>query len=393
MGYINNIKKLYLINFLHSLILAYVIERLFWQERGMTVQMVVYCEIIYGAVVVLLEIPSGVMADKFGRKQMLVLNGLLASIELIILLFARSFWMFGLAVFLSGVGKAFSSGSENALLYDSLLYENRESSFEKILGRISAVDFAGTAIAALSGSIAASYFGFEFNYIVSLCSTVAAFMLILTLKEPPMVTKPESELNGIKGYSREALSLFKHKPVVLIYSLTGATLGACLIYLDEFWQLVLDGVGIPVALFGIVSVVTFSFRIPGNLLAYKLKERFNYNRVLTVIVAVNAAGYAAVFLTRNLFCLIPMIAVSLGAGITEPLIAGYLHHHTESHIRATVESFSSLGLRLLSVLIGLAFGYVSSKYSIFSGFAVLCIICTVYLLFFVLKPKNLQNGD
>ncbi len=387
MGYLSNIKKQYCINFFQSLIPAYVIERLFWQERGMDVQMVVYCEIIYAFTVVLLEIPSGILADYFGRKRLLVIDGALSAIEMILLLFANSFWMFAFALILSGIGKAFSSGSNNALLYDSLLIENKQSDFEKILGRLTAIDFTGSVIAALSGGVLANYFGFEFNYFISFLSMVLAFLFSISLKEPPMVTKPESELTGVMQYTKQAVLLFKMKPLVLIYCLSGAVLGACLIYLDEFWQLVLEDIGIPVLFFGIVSALQLSFRIPGNLFAYKLKEKFGYKTILTAIIVINAIGYFVVFCTRNVLCLIPMVIISMVAGITEPLITGYLHHQTESHIRATVESFSSLGLRFISMLVGLLFGFVSAWFSIFAGFAVLSIICTGYLMIFRVYKK------
>ena len=390
MGYLSNIKKLYLFRLFQALILAYVIERLFWHARGMTVQMVVYCEIIFAATVILCEIPSGILADKFGRKRMLVLDGMLSVLEIGILLFATNFWMFGLAVFLSGIGKALSSGSENALLYDSLLAENREGDFEKILGRLSAVDFGGALFAALSGGVLADFFKMEYNYIVSLFSMLIAFFIALTLKEPPLVTKPEGEWINIWQHTKRAVSVFKPKPMVFLYCMTGAVLGACLIYLDEFWQLIMQGIGVPIFLFGVVSASIFLFRLPGNLFAYKLKERFSYRKVLIVILAVNIAGYAAIFFTRSFFCLIPMICVFFTAGITEPLITGYLHHRTDSNVRATVESFFSLGLRLISVLVGLVFGYIGTKHSIFSGFAFISLVCLAYVFpygYFLRKHK------
>ena len=389
MGYLSNVKKQYLINLFHSLIPAYVIERLFWQQRGMNVQMVIYCEIIYAVTVVIFEIPSGILADKFGRKRLLIINGVLSVTEFVILLLANNFWMFGFAMFMSGTGKALSSGSQNALLFDSLLAEKKEDHFEKIIGRLYAVDFAGSIIAALSGSVLANLFGFEFNYIVSSFSMLGAFIVSLSLREPPMITELESEMSGIFHYAKQAIALFKAKPLVFIYCLSGAVLGSCLIYLDEFWQLILDEIGISVVFFGIASALVLSFRIPGNLLAYKLMKRFSYKTILVLVIILNIAGYLSIFFTRSVLCLIPVVAISFVAGIVEPLITGYLHHSTDSNIRATVESFSSLGLRLISILIGLVFGYISTQFSIFAGFALLSAICLVYFILFtgVLKRK------
>ena len=384
----NNVKKQYWISFFHSLIPAYVIERLFWQQRGMNVQMVVFAEIIYAMTVTAFEIPSGILADKFGRKRMLAAYNALSAAELILLLFAHSFWQFAIAIFLAGIGKALSSGSENALLYDSLLNEGIHEKFEKYLGRLSAIDFTGSIIAALSGGVLANFFRLEFNYVLSIVSVCIAFILTLSLKEPPVLTKPENEISGVIQYTKQALSIFKHNPLVFVYCLTGAVLGACLIYLDEFWQIVLERVGLPVIFFGMVSAAASILRIPGNLFAYKLKEKFRYEHILTCLIAVNIVGYLAIFLARDLMCLAPMMLLFLVAGIVDPLVIGYLHHHAESHIRATVESFSSLGLRMISAGAGMLFGYISSVYSIFAGFLVLGFICFGYLVLFRMIGKR-----
>ena len=182
--------------------------------------------------------------------------------------------------------------------------------------------------------------------------------------------------------------VFKEQPLVFVYCLTGAFLGACMIYLDEFWQIIVENIGIPVIFFGVVSALSSVLRIPGNLFAYKLKGIFKYKHILTCIISVSIVGYVVVFLARDLFCLIPIMLLFVVAGIVDPLVIGYLHHHTESHIRATVESFSSLGLRIVSVIVGLFFGYVSSAYSIFAGFLVLGVICFGYLVLFTIAGRN-----
>ena len=382
MNYYSNIKKQYWISFFHSLIPAYIIERLFWQQRGMNVQMVVYAEIIYALTVTVFEVPSGIFADKFGRKRLLSIYAAFGAIEFVLLLFAYSFWQFAAAVFLAGVGKAFSSGSGNALLYDSLLHESRQGDFEKLLGRLSAVDFTGSVIAAISGSILANFFKFEFNYILSVFSMCIAFGVTLSLKEPPMMTKFSNEIPNMKHYVKQALSAFKSQPLVFIYCLTGAVLGACMIYLDEFWQIILENINIPVLFFGMIGALGMVLRIPGNLLAYKLKEKFSYKHMFTCITGVSAIGYFAVFFARGAVCLVPMLFLFLISGVVDPLVTGYMHHHIESNIRATVESFSSLGLRVISIIIGLFFGYISTKYSIFAGFLILAVISFGYLIIY-----------
>jgi hypothetical protein len=59
---------LYAYTFFKNLVFAYVIERLFWEARSMSVQDVVIAEIIFVLAVFALEIPAGILADRVRRK-------------------------------------------------------------------------------------------------------------------------------------------------------------------------------------------------------------------------------------------------------------------------------------------------------------------------------------
>ncbi|MDF2716782.1 MAG: transporter [Paenibacillus sp.] len=214
-----NLRILFAIRFFSSLIPAYVIERLFWEERGMTIPMVVYTEIIFALTIVLLEVPTGMMADLWGRKRMLVISALLGCGEFLILLFATEFWHFALVVFLAGVSRAAGSGSENALLYDTMALQGKSSDFEKRLGQLNACDFVSAIIAALCGSLLAGRFGLELNYWISLGSALIALLLSLLLIEPPTASGDAAVEEEIpfKQYAAVSLQFFrKNRGVSLV---------------------------------------------------------------------------------------------------------------------------------------------------------------------------------
>jgi len=93
--------------------------------------------------------------------------------------------------------------SNNALLYDSLLAEGKQDDYEKLLGRISAFDFTGSIITALSGGVLANHFNYEFNYILSVISMGTAFVMTLLLEEPPKLKKQETEIIGAARYAKQ----------------------------------------------------------------------------------------------------------------------------------------------------------------------------------------------
>ncbi|MCM3697942.1 MFS transporter [Paenibacillus macerans] len=391
-----NLKVLYAVRFFFGLIPAYVIERLYWEQRGMTISMVIYAEIVYALTVVLLEVPSGVLSDRWGRKKMLVTSAILVCCEFLILLFATEFWHFAVAVFLAGIARSASSGSENALLYDSLLRQGEAASFEKRLGRLNACDFVSAMLAALCGSLLAGRFGLELNYWISLGSALAALLLTLLLVEPAVNSQPvtdDAESVGeaipFNRYITDSLRFFRQNPGVCLVICSGMVTGTAMVYIYEFWQLYVDRLGMPLAYFGALSAAIMLLQLPGSLLAHTLIARFGPKTLIIIVLAVQATGFAYAAVNQDYTGLAAMLVICLFAGIMEPLASGYLHHRIDSGKRATMDSFQSLGEKLVTILAGLGFGYLSVRYDVFGGYGFMAVMCGVFLSGFIAASRKI----
>ncbi|MBD2868784.1 MFS transporter [Paenibacillus arenilitoris] len=393
MNYAMNLRILYLFRFFSSLIPAYVIERLYWEERGMTIQMVIYTEIIYAVTIVLLEVPTGMLADRWSRKNMLVLSAVLGCCEFLILIFATEFWHFGLVVFLAGIARSASSGAENALLYDSLLLQGKAASFEKQLGGLNACDFASAMLAALCGSLLANRFGLELNYWLSLASAAAALLLSFLLADPPAAggDAEEEEPIPLKRYVTESLRFFRDNPGVSLVVASGMVTGTAIGFVDEFWQLYVNRLELPVAYFGVLSAGLMLLRLPGSLLAHALLGRFRYRTLIGMITALFVVGFAVAAFSESYFGLAALMLVCLFSGVMEPLVTGYLHHRIDSRARATIDSFQSLGLNLVHIASGLGFGWLASRYDVFGGYGFIAAMCLAFLVWFGAASRKIRT--
>ncbi len=177
MSFKRNIALLFGIRVCRSLILAYVIERLFALERGVTVEKLVYIEVLFGVLTVLLELPSGALADRFGRSTLLRFAAACEFFEFFVVIFARGIWLFAVSAVFAALGGACRSGSVNALLYDSLSAEGRRDAFEQTVGRMRAAGVASGLLAALAGAALASAYGYTLNYWLSAFVCVMGFAL------------------------------------------------------------------------------------------------------------------------------------------------------------------------------------------------------------------------
>ncbi len=389
MNYTKNVYKLYLIIFFHNLIPAYVIERLFFEQRGLTVLTVVICELIYAATIVILEIPSGILADKLSRKALLVTAAVLNVLEFVALLFTYRFEGFALLAVGAGIAASCSSGSFNALLYDSLLAVQKQEQFAKILGRTNAIDLSAALIAALSGSVLAQRFDFELNYMLSAVSMLLALVFTLALQEPPKGScgSEQTEKRGFAAYIKDSAGFYRSNPKAALLVVNAMALGACINYLDEFWQLYLRDMGLTVAFFGGFAALILLLRIPGNLIAAFLLQYVSEERLLALVLVVTAAGFAAAAIFPGIVGLAVICLIFFVSGLVDPVVSGYLHHHVSSDIRATVDSFQSLGKRAIVLMVGLGFGYIATWFSVATGFLFLSVICLLFLGTFLKRER------
>ncbi len=391
MNAMNNVWKLYAARFFQSLIPAYVIERLFWEARGMTIQQVVYTEILYAATIVLLEVPTGILADRYGRKKLIVLAAALGCLEFLILIYAQTFWHFATVVVLAGVAAAASSGAENALLYDSLRRHGQEALFERKLGRLYALDFGAAVLAALSGGWLAGRYELELNYWLSLLGAAAGLGFALLLVEPSAPAEARDETIPIRRYVAESLRFFRSRSDVRLILAAAMLTGAAIDFVDEFWQLYLDRFDVPLAWFGPFSAALLALRMPGGLLADAMRRRFRYASPLAVSLAAVAVCLGVAGFAPGLGGAAALLGACLAAGLVEPLSAGYLHHRIEGPMRATIDSFRSLADNGVATAIGLGFGWSAARWDVFGGYGFLAVVCAAFLLYFLPAAGRLKE--
>ena len=100
----HNILKMYLLKAVLWFMVAMPIIVLFFQEHGLTLTEVMILQSIYSFSVALFEIPSGFIADVFGRKRTIVLSTIFTFIGFLVFSFFGGFYAFAIAQVLVGIG-------------------------------------------------------------------------------------------------------------------------------------------------------------------------------------------------------------------------------------------------------------------------------------------------
>ena len=99
--------------------------------RGYTLVEIGFAETVFHITSLILEIPSGVLADVFGRKNMLIVSSMMRMTGNIMMIVSGNLWMICISMMFQAASYNFSSGSGEALAYDSLKSAEQEDRYEK----------------------------------------------------------------------------------------------------------------------------------------------------------------------------------------------------------------------------------------------------------------------
>ena len=174
------VQKIYLASFLKNQTYFVPIIIIFFQTFGLTYSEIFWIFTIGSVFSFLIEIPTGIFADLYGKRLSIIISKFLIFIAFIAFGFSFGFWSLILANLLYELGKSFRSGTETAYVYDYLLENPRGPSYttvkanQKFYARVS--ESIGTAI----GGLIAVRYGFEWAFLVAAVPALINFIQSLT---------------------------------------------------------------------------------------------------------------------------------------------------------------------------------------------------------------------
>jgi MFS family permease len=139
----------------------------------------------YAALVPICEVPSGILADRWSRRGVLVVGNVCAFLSVLVGGISTDVATYLVAALLLGVYFAMQSGTFDALVYDTVLEETGSSDrFESILGRLRMAESAALVLGALGGGLLAAVTSTRVTYFATLPFLAASTVSLLAFREP-----------------------------------------------------------------------------------------------------------------------------------------------------------------------------------------------------------------
>jgi len=384
-----NISRLYVIKISKWFNLVMPVVVLFYQDNGMGMQDIFLLKSIYSLAIVALEVPSGWMADVWGRKKTLIMGTVMGSVGFLMYSFSYGFWAFVAAEIVLGIGHSFVSGADSAMLYESLKADKKPSEYVKHEGRITSSGNFAEAIAGIAAGFLAAIslrYPFYAQFFVASMAIPAA----LSLKEPSLHFA--THVHSIKQMARDIKNALLKNTDLRISILLSAVTGAATLAFAWLVQPFFKEIGLPVEFFGIAwTVLNLSVGI-SSAFAFIVEGKLKKRQELLMIITLLAAGYFFSGLTVIREGLVFLLLFYLVRGLATPIFKNYINIYSPDQMRATILSVRNMVIRIIFAAVGPLLGWMIDNINLSTAFMAAGIIYLLSALIIVLpwlfKPKN-----
>ena len=358
-----NINTIYLIGFCHSFMLVVPVFVPLLQGYGLSMSQVLQTQALFAMTVALLEVPSGYIADLWGRKQALVLGCLLNGFGFLSLLNADTFFDFMLYEFILGVSISLISGADLALLYDTETHlmasgEGGGAGASRSLSRLISIEAGASGCAGILASVLLMSASMPVLILVQAVVGFIPLLLSLLLVEPP---RPPLERSHSDNARHIVELLLFGKPVVLWTTLAIVCFGLMGIYSFWLYQKYWELAAVPVAWFGYIwaafaLTVSLTARYAGALEHY-----LGWRRLLLLTALLPLVGLLGMAFSNGWLGVVFGFAIQVSRGLSLTLFYEALNRRVPGEFRATVNSLVSLGVRGVFIVTGPLLGFVLDR--------------------------------
>ena len=377
----------YIFSFLHNFGVSQAIWVLFMVCRGQSLIDVGIAEGVFHVTSLLCEVPSGAAADLFGRKKVLIAGRLLSAVSSVCMLCAHSLPAFCVSFAFSALSFNLLSGTEDALVYDSMKAAGSEDGYIRVSSRINIIIEIAQGAGTFAGGVLSDR-SFELCYLADIAVAAISVLPLLWMKEPPV----SDDRNGREGrvslteHFKTAAMIIRDNPAVLRIILYYPVITAFDAVLFFYGQQYFADFGLSRIQISLIMVFSSACSCAAALCCTGILSRFKDKTKYMISVLMGACIIGCSFRTLISAVIFFILANAVNALIC-PIESSSLNALIPSAQRATIISADSMCYSLAMIIFFPLCGVLATRFSLNTTFAVLGVteLCMMGLLLTVRK--------
>ena len=389
----SNIWKFNLFSFLFRFIMYLPFIVYYFQELEFSLTMIAMLGSAMSITLFIFEIPSGYIADRFGRKNSIIVAVIFQLASMFILYSATSFFMIVVSHVVWGLAAAFFSGADSAFLYDSLLVMKKEELYKKVHGKAKFYAEMAVIFSAVTGSLIIK-FGIKHTIAFTIVGHLASLLVAFSFHEPyrhrPIEKMPlKKELSQLMDIVSRSL---RHGKLLglFIYSFIVMGVSNTIFFM---YQPYFRATSLPLYYYGYVFAAFSIFTAFASLKAHDIEKRIGIFSSLLLMPLFMVFSLLGASLSFVWFGFMFFFFREVVRGFSYPILNDYTNKVTESSERATVLSIRSMFSRMGLTVILLVFGLFSDAHGLRIVFLAMGLILLGFTITIPFIIRHRINGS
>jgi MFS family permease len=353
-----NANVIYLMGFFHSFVLIVPIFVPLVQAHGLSMTQILQTQALYALTIACCEVPSGYIADIWGRRRVIIIGSGINGCGFLWLIFADGFGDFLIYEVLLGIGVSLISGADLALLYDSQKQlegtEEAGPGASKALSRLISIEAAASGLAGIGAALLLLIGDMQVLIAAQAFCGFIPLILGFLLMESPRPTLTQSHSANTAAILE---MLLRGKPVVLWTAFAIATFGLLAMYAFWVYQKYWEMQGIPIEHFGYIWALFALTVSVGARYASYIESKLGWRRLLIITAILPLIGLMGMAYAGGWVGVMFGFSIQLSRGMSLTLFYDALNRRIPGDFRATVNSLVSLAVRSLFIVTGPLLGW------------------------------------
>lgn len=374
---VRRLLPLYIAAFFQGFVLWYAIEKLFMRSIGFDDAGIGVAAAAYSALLILVETPSGILADRWSRKGVLVIGSCMLGLSSLICGISTSPPLFFAGTLLWGVFFAMYSGTYDSIVYDTLVEERQDTEkYNRYYGYIRFLDSIALVLGSILGGLLSSH-TLTGAFFWSIPSAIISIVALFAFREPKIhKAEPLGTVSEHLSSTFRAV-LGKKGLITLLATLICTSLVMEILF--DFYQLWLLETNTTAELYGITSAtLTLSLGAAGLIAAH---ARNRHTTTLIAALCLLSGSIILLFSHQLAVIVIAQFSIGTGATILSIIFTKDLHDKLSSRVRAGASSAVNTFSRIIFVPVSLLFGAISSHKSVFVACFMLTTVAGITFIF------------
>ncbi|MDD4624088.1 MAG: MFS transporter [Bacilli bacterium] len=329
------------------------------------------------------EIPTGIISDVIGRKKTLILGTIFSLIYSICFAISNNYILLVVAAIFEGIERAFYSGNNEALLYDTLLEDGLEKEYKTYLGKTQSMYQLAAIIAVILGGVLYYFTSIKFLMLLTIIPKIINMFVCFKIKDPKILSNKIST-NPFKNTK----DLFRHikknsqlKKIIIADTIASCVGESAYQFRPMFYKMVW-----PMWAIGIPSLLSNIGMFSSNWFAGKIIKKFGDKNVLVLGNLYSIFSNIIGFVLNSVIS--PLILVSNSLFPTGVAKNSLLNEYYSNELRASMASFSSLIVTISIAIVMILVGAMADYIGVIKTLIVVCSFKIITVLIYNNVFKN-----